>query len=93
MTLGKIFSLASLIEVYFFDASTPIVYLINKIVNICLLLIWLFTIVLMCLSPAGQDVSIGGVNILRASFLITSAYYFVGFCILTIKNRKSRTSH
>ena len=41
----------------FFDASTPIAYLINKIVNICLLLIWLFTIVSMCLSPAGQDAS------------------------------------
>ena len=77
----------------FFDTSTPTAHLINKIVNICLLLIWLFTIVLMCLSPAGQDASIGGVNILRASFLITSAYYFVGLCILTIKNRKSHTSH
>lgn len=59
----------------FFDASTPIAYLINKIVNICLLLIWLFTIVLMCLSPAGQEASIGGVNILRASF-------FNNFCVL-----------
>lgn len=77
----------------FFDASTPIAYLINKIVNICLLLIWLFTIVLMCLSPAGQDASIGGVNILHASFLITSAYYFVGLCILIVKDRKIRTSH
>ena len=77
----------------FFDASTPTAYLINKIVNICLLLIWLFTIVLMCLSPAGQEASIGGVNILRASFLITSAYYFVGLCILIVKDRKSRTSH
>ena len=77
----------------FFDTSTPTAHLINKIVNICLLLIWLFTIVLMCLSPAGQEASIGGVNILRASFLITSAYYFVGLCILTIKNRKSHTSH
>lgn len=77
----------------FFDASTPTAHLINKIVNICLLLIWLFTIVSMCLSPAGQDASIGGVNILRASFLMTSAYYFVGLCILIVKDRKSRTSH
>lgn len=77
----------------FFDASTPIAYLINKIVNICLLLIWLFTIISMCLSPAGQDVSIGGVNILRTSFLITSIYYFAGLCILIVKDRKSRTSH
>lgn len=77
----------------FFDTSTPTAHLINKITYICLLLIWLFTIVSMCLSPAGQDASIGGVNILRASFLITSAYYFVGVCILIVKNSKSRTSH
>lgn len=77
----------------FFDASTPTAHLINKIANICLLLIWLFTIVLMCFSPAGQDASIGGVNILRASFLITSAYYFVGLCILIVQDRKIRTSH
>ncbi len=77
----------------FFDASIPIAYLINKIVSICLLLMWLFTIVLMCFSPARLDASIGGVNILRASFLITSAYYFVGSCILIAKNRKGRASH
>ena len=77
----------------FFDASTPIAYLINKIVNICLLLIWIFTIVFICLYPAGQDASICGVNILHASFLMTSAYYFVWLCILIVKDRKSRTSH
>ncbi len=77
----------------FFDTSTPTAHRINKLTYICLLLIWLFTIVSMCLSPAGQDASIGGVNILRASFLITSAYYFVGLCILIVKNSKNRASH
>lgn len=77
----------------FFDASNPTAHLINKITHICLLLMWLFTIVSMCLSPTGQDASIGGVNILRASFLITFAYYLVGLCILIVKDRKSLTSH
>ena len=77
----------------FFDTSTPTAHLINKLTYICLLLLWLFTIVSMCLSPAGQDASIGGVNILRASFLITFAYYLVGLCVLIVKNRMDRTSH
>lgn len=89
----KDFILGTLKKSLFFDKSFPVAYLINKLALAALILIWLFTIVLMCLSPAGQETSIGGVNTLRASFLITSAYYFVGLCILIIKNRKSRTSH
>lgn len=89
----KDFILGTLKKSLFFDKSFPMAYLINKIALTGLILIWLFTIVSMCLSPAGQDASIGGVNILRASFLITSIYYFAGLCILIIKDRKSRTSH
>ena len=89
----KDFIFGTLKKSLFFDKSFPIAYLINKIALTGLILIWLFTIVSMCLSPAGQDVSIGGVNILRTSFLITSIYYFAGLCILIVKDRKSCTSH
>ena len=89
----KDFILGTLKKSLFFDKSFPIAYLINKIALTGLILIWLFTIISMCLSPAGQDASIGGVNILRASFLITSIYYFVGLCILIIKDRMRYTSH